>query len=224
VKKHGLSPEKVRLCFPRVHLFARDERVKRDADCFFYPAAAFVYKNFETVLGAVKELRRSGLKPKVYLTFDGSENEYARSFRDRVSRAGCNESFVFLGRVPQAEVHAMYGRATLLFASRVESFGLPLLEARAAGANIIASDTEFCREILDGYPEAVFFPTLDADSLAASMRRAMSKPGTSADHRKGWEDPMVNSQDNGWSILAGLAIGVGRDTHQLRAEGHSNGV
>lgn len=57
----------------------------------------------------------------------------------------------------------------LIFPSRIEGFGLPLVEALAKGLPVIASDIEVFREIAGGH--ARFFPPGDPQALADSVRQ-----------------------------------------------------
>ena len=59
---------------------------------------------------------------------------------------------------------------TLVFPSYIESYGLPLAEARKCGALILASDTPFSKEILRGYKNAYFFNPFAPDELADFMQ------------------------------------------------------
>jgi len=63
----------------------------------------------------------------------------------------------------------MYAKSILVFPSYVESFGLPLLEAKLTGTYIIASDTPFCREILNGYDNVEFFEEMDYKKLGEQI-------------------------------------------------------
>ena len=65
----------------------------------------------------------------------------------------------------------MYAHSVLLFPSYVESFGLPLLEARLTGTYVIASNCPFSREILDGYEKALFFDEMDYKMMAEHILR-----------------------------------------------------
>jgi glycosyltransferase involved in cell wall biosynthesis len=59
----------------------------------------------------------------------------------------------------------------LIFPSYLETFGLPLLEARFFNAPIAASDRPFAREILEGYSNADFFDPFSPDDLANKMKK-----------------------------------------------------
>lgn len=62
-----------------------------------------------------------------------------------------------------------YKKAILLFQSELESYGLPLLEARLQKIPIIASNTEFSQEVLKEYKRVKFFPVNDYEELTKLM-------------------------------------------------------
>jgi glycosyltransferase involved in cell wall biosynthesis len=65
----------------------------------------------------------------------------------------------------------LYKKAEILiFPSILESFGLPLIEARAAGLRIVASELDYVRDILD--PEESFDPHSSA-SIVRAVKRIM---------------------------------------------------
>lgn len=132
---------------------------------FFYPATAFPYKNHWTLIKAIKIAQEQGMKDyNLELTIDKSDNDLATALFDYVEKN--NLSVNFIGSIERKSVFEKYAESVLIFPSYMESFGLPLLEARETGSPIIASDTPFCHEILDGYQKAVFFPELDEIKLS----------------------------------------------------------
>jgi glycosyltransferase involved in cell wall biosynthesis len=75
----------------------------------------------------------------------------------------------WLGRVPDADLPALYAASTaLLYPSRYEGYGLPPLEAMACGAVVVASDIPPLRETLSG--AAVLVPPDDAEAWANAVR------------------------------------------------------
>ena len=83
---------------------------------------------------------------------------------------------VALGYVPDEEMPALYaGAAALLYPSFDEGYGLPIAEARACGCPVVTS-APTAREIA---PDA-FLCGAGADSVAAALRAALARPGTSA--------------------------------------------
>ena len=57
-----------------------------------------------------------------------------------LKRMGIEERVVFLGAIPEGDLPSVYrGADALLFPSRIEGFGLPILEALACGTRVLAS-------------------------------------------------------------------------------------
>jgi len=74
-----------------------------------------------------------------------------------------------LGAVSPAALEWLYANATLLvFPSRYEGFGFPLLEAAARGTPVLAADIPALRELGDGV--ARFVAPGDAEAWAAAVR------------------------------------------------------
>jgi glycosyltransferase involved in cell wall biosynthesis len=71
-------------------------------------------------------------------------------------------SIRLIGQVPYQELLAYYKSVdALLFPSKIESFGLPLLEASCFGLPVIAADLPYAREVLENYSNKYF---IDPDS------------------------------------------------------------
>ena len=73
---------------------------------------------------------------------------------------------------PAESAALLEGAAALLFPSRYEGFGLPLLEAFRAGVPVVASTDPSLLEVSAG--AALHAPAEDADGLAAQLVRAVS--------------------------------------------------
>ena len=58
-----------------------------------------------------------------------------------------------------------------MFPSRIESFGLPILEAMEFDCPIIAVNKEYAKEVLGDYKEKHFFEHNDAHGLSELMKK-----------------------------------------------------
>ncbi len=78
------------------------------------------------------------------------------------------EGVARLGRLDEADLRTVVaGSAALVLPSLAEGFGLPILEASAAGRRVMASDLPVLREVAP--PDAVFVPALDVDAWASAI-------------------------------------------------------
>jgi glycosyltransferase involved in cell wall biosynthesis len=88
--------------------------------------------------------------------------------RDLLPSAGDPDRVRVLGLVGDTELRLlMSGARALLFASRYEGFGLPLLEAFACQCPVVACDNSSIPEVAGD--AAVLVPTGDAEALAAGL-------------------------------------------------------
>jgi glycosyltransferase involved in cell wall biosynthesis len=173
VKRSRIQKDKIIVVAPGVHFTAPSGRLSPVPGSFFYPTTPYIYKNLDIVVKAVIHLLNAGLNPLIYITIRGDENAYAKRLKKLIQRT-CPDSFRFQGWLEREHVINFYRKAVLLFPSTIESFGLPLLEARLVGAIILASDMPFCHEILDGYSRAEYFDPFDEYEIAAAMKRHMT--------------------------------------------------
>ena len=139
---------------------------------FFYPSFPVVYKNFEVICQASEILVQKGITNfQVALTLDRSVNRYARSL---VSRFSTVPQLHFVGLLTRAEVYGYYRKSDcLLFPSKLESWGMPLIEFQALGKAMLVADLPYACETLGAYPKAGYFNPSDPAGLAMLMSQAV---------------------------------------------------
>ncbi len=129
------------------------------------------YKNFLLLLTA---FAYHGLSEEFDLLVVGSEPRPLPEEADAlevVSRQACVR---FLGYVAPAELASLYQRAAaVVSASRSEGFGLPLVEAAAAGAPVACSQIPAYLENLTGV--ASFFDSDEPSDCSAAVARAVAQ-------------------------------------------------
>ena len=84
------------------------------------------------------------------------------------------------GWLPDAERNDLLAGATVLaYPSRYEGFGLPPLEAMAAGVPVVATDAGSLPEVLG--PAATLVPVGDVDALSGALAAALALEGAARD-------------------------------------------
>jgi len=134
-------------------------------------------KNLRTLMRAFERVGHAGREHDLVVV--GARGWLDRGLlRELESRA--SRRVRWLGYVPEEHLVALYtGAEVFVLASYLEGFGLPVLEAMACGAPVIASDVAALREVAGSAAEYV--PPGDDVALAGAMRRALDRdPGRSA--------------------------------------------
>ena len=87
----------------------------------------------------------------------------------QVARASnCVNDILFLGYVPDEDIPGLMENALCFtFPSLGEGFGIPVLEAMAAGAPVVASDIPAVREVAGD--AAIFVPPLDVAKWTVAL-------------------------------------------------------
>ncbi|MDA2434726.1 glycosyltransferase [Bacillus cereus] len=135
---------------------------------FFYPASAHIYKNHRVIVEACKHLKNlTNLNYEVIFTLRGDENQYIADVYKEVQSQRL--PIRFTGEKTREEVFELYTKSILLFPSYIETFGMPMLEARRCEGIIIAADEPFSKEVLAEYKNAKFFDTFNAKELSLLM-------------------------------------------------------
>jgi len=94
----------------------------------------------------------------------------------RAGELGCADDLFFTGFVDDADLVRLYQAAHLVvFPSRYEGLGLPVLEARACGTPVICGDNSALREVMPD--ERARFDADDVAAIEGALLRALSEPG-----------------------------------------------
>jgi mannosyltransferase len=106
---------------------------------------------------------------------------FVEGLQQKIAAAGLKERIRFLGELPIEEVPLWYQRISIyVFASRVEGFGLTLLEAMAAGDAVVAARAGAAETVIEDGESGVLTPPGDADALVAALEPLMRDPERAA--------------------------------------------
>ena len=140
------------------------------------------------------------------LVLAGPDRGLAGAIRARARSLGIGERVELLGHVEEHELAALYrGAACLVFPSRYEGFGLPVLEAMACGTPVVATRTSSIPEIAGG--AAILTAPDDPVELAGGIERALADrerlvaAGLERARRYDWRDTARLTADAYRSLL-----------------------
>lgn len=140
---------------------------------FFYPASGLEYKNHKVIVEAVSRFKKEAVNFEVVFTLTGNENKVIMDLYETVQKE--NLPIKFVGKIDTDKVYEYYSKSILIFPSYIETFGLPMLEARIHNSPILASDCAFSHEILDDYDRVEFFDPFDAIKLCSKIEVFLRK-------------------------------------------------
>jgi alpha-1,3-rhamnosyl/mannosyltransferase len=130
-------------------------------------------KNIDLLLDAYERMPNllRGRIPLVVAGFEGWKSEKTIARLRAGERAGWAR---YLGFVDETSLPSLYaGARVFLYPSRYEGFGLPVLEAMAAGGPVICSDAASLPEVTGGTDGAVLVASGDADAFYDALIRAL---------------------------------------------------
>lgn len=124
-------------------------------------------KNLMLVAKAMAELNR---RAAIHVVAVGRRTAYVDQIQDFLKAQGINHLFHFYHQVPYADLPAFYKWAsTFAYPSRIEGFGIPLLEAISSGVPAIGC-TGSCLEEAGG-PNSIYVNPDDAKGMADAILR-----------------------------------------------------
>lgn len=131
-------------------------------------------KNLDNICRAIELLGRHGHQPAPQFVFCGDDGQRHR-FATSLDGAAREATVVELGYVDDATRNALLSASTVfLYPSLWEGFGIPILEAYAAGCLVVTSNLSSMPEI--GGDAALYCDPGDVESIAAQVARALAMP------------------------------------------------
>ncbi|MEJ7786024.1 MAG: glycosyltransferase family 1 protein [Solirubrobacteraceae bacterium] len=161
-------------------------------------------KNIGAVVSAFERLVAQGANLALVVT--GGAGWGGQETAERIRRSPAADRVVMTGHVGDAELLALYrGALCFVFPSRYEGFGLPVLEAMAAGTPVVCSDRTSLPEVA-GAAATLVSPD-DVDALERAIGRVASSPDARAEMV---ERGLMQAARFTWERCAQETVGVYR--------------
>jgi glycosyltransferase involved in cell wall biosynthesis len=172
LRYYGRSSEVIHLGVEREFIDISQHREPRDY--LLCVSTTHPHKNLERLLRVHAQMKNA---PKLILTG-------VRGFAAQEIESLAGDSVDIAGWIPRAELYELYrGALGFIYPSTFEGFGLPVLEAMAAGVPVACSDIPPLREIARSTVH-FFDPTSDREIRDALLLLASGKISTDAAQRR----------------------------------------
>uniref|UniRef100_UPI0013B3AD0C glycosyltransferase n=1 Tax=Chromobacterium haemolyticum TaxID=394935 RepID=UPI0013B3AD0C len=124
-----------------------------NGEYIFYPASAMPHKNHILLARALNKIK-SNEELKLVVTIHRGEN---KEFDKIVARHDLQDKVCYIGYQESLSMESLYFYArAIVFPSKLETYGLPLIEAASMGKYLIVADMDYSREVLQGYESVIF--------------------------------------------------------------------
>lgn len=142
---------------------------------FLYPSFPRTFKNFEILLDAIP-LLDPFIRQKVkfhFTTIKDNPNRFAQHLFDKYSGL---EEVEFWGNIDREELLKLYNSTDcLVFPSKLETWGLPISEAKAFNKPMLLANLPYAKETIGNYEKVSFFDIDAPLELAALITTFVNK-------------------------------------------------
>ena len=160
------------LCDPRS--LRQQIGISPDALVIGVVARLMPYKGVDIALRAIKKVLSIHSNLQLVIIGDGQEEQ---NLKELAHDLGIDHSVRFLGkRTDVAQWYKVFD--VFLLPSRMESFGMALVEALYSEVAVIASNIEGPKEIIDPGTTGLLFPCEDEEALTEALLSLLENPGT----------------------------------------------
>ena len=192
-------------------------KIEADTDVVLYVGSDHPRKNLPVALSAFHKasLHLGGVKGVIFVKVGAAGLPAGRAATlEVVDELKLREQVRFVDSVSTEKLNQLYNIAdVLIFPSRFEGFGLPPLQALAAGTPVVASNATSIPEVVGN--AAVLHDPDDIDAFAASLIRVLTEQSFAADLI---QQRLKQARRFGWDIAAEQIIEVYKKIASIRDE------
>jgi glycosyltransferase involved in cell wall biosynthesis len=141
-----------------------------DEPFFFFPARSYPHKNHLLLLSAFAPVAN-----EVQLVFTGAPWTHDDRIREEIDQLGLEGRARHLGHVTRRDLGGLYRAAiALVYPSRFEGFGAPILEAMSVGCPVVSSNATALPEVVSN--AGLLLDPDDAGAWTNAMRQLSESP------------------------------------------------
>jgi len=205
-KRFKINKDKIIVAHPNAALPTMtffNQHEQSQSYTFFYPTFPRVFKNIELICDAVEILQQKNITGfQVIVTIDGAENQYAKWIKKRYAHLN---TLRLIGIQPRDEVFKLYAKIdSLIFPSKLETWGLPISEFRNTKKPILVADLPYAHETIGNYNNSIFFDHNNAHDLARKMECLIL--GNSSVITESIAERIDYPMANNWNELFGIIL------------------
>ncbi len=191
VSRYGVRPERVSVTYlaagddmrpveDAAKVAAAKSRCGIAGDYLLYVGTLQPRKNLPRLVQAFAPV--AAQQPALQLVLAGKKGWMYGEIFAQVRRLGLESRVVFTGYVAADDLPVLYsGALAFVFPSLYEGFGMPVLEAMACGAPVVASNTSSLPEVAGD--AALLVDPMDLAALSAALSRIAGDPALRSDLR-----------------------------------------
>lgn len=148
------------------HFFSqKTSKISKDGEYFLIVGRRNKHKN---TINMLRAFAQADIDNSCSLIFTGELMEYEKELCEEICNLSIGNRVKFLSDVNDESLVALYQNAVaLLFVSKLEGFGLPVLEAFAASCPVITSTTASLPEITGGF--AIYADPEDQNAIMQAI-------------------------------------------------------
>lgn len=185
ISHYGIPPSKVEVvpwasvlpAYPepsREELKSIEERLRLPGKFVYYPAATWPHKNHRLLIRAANILKYQ-YNVDIEFICTGKQTSELNALKRYAEQYGVSNQFRFLGFVNSIELKCIYKVATaLVFPSKFEGWGLPIIEAFESGVPVVCSKSAVLPEVAGG--AAILIDGEDHGQFADAILRLCNDP------------------------------------------------
>lgn len=212
VEKYNVPGEKIKVIYNGVGSHFRPSTEEEKAETkmnytssqnyFLFIGALHARKNIINQLRAFDEFKEKTSLPHKYVLV-GKKMWWTKEMEETLKAMKYNKEVIFLGHADSAVLCKLYGAAeALTFVSRLEGFGIPIVEAFACGTAVITSTTSSMPEVagdaaLLSNPDNVQEIALQMEKIATDveLRNSLIEKGLQRAKEFNWDKSAVELEN-----------------------------